>query len=189
VSGATGFARSLALALLAALGCPPWLGVAGPALGWGLAFQLYAVGSAALYLAAIAPRRMTGVLAAGALGAGGCALALGGASLHTTCVAMALGLGALRSIALWPGTTPGGFTARALAEFALLGGGLALASHLFASRTPFPGALALWGFFLAQSAFFLIPGLAARASAGAAAAGDPFELTTRRLRALLDERN
>jgi len=186
-----GFGRSLAFAAVAAAACPLYLAFAGLLLGWKLAMATYVVALAALYVLGIASRPARGLAAAAgvvlcglamlALGASGVGLAFGVAAL----------LGALRSGLLCRGRAAGGdaFARRLAIEVGLLGGGLALAFHLGRSALA-PEALAVWGFFMAQSAFFLIGGAEARAARRddeAAPDVDPFERAVRRAAALLDE--
>jgi hypothetical protein len=174
------FGRSAVFAAVAAAGWPPWLIVAGPILGAGPVLALYLVIVTAAYLAGMGPpgaRRL-------AVGAGaavlGCALA---AAVHTTSE-LALGLGALlataRSGVLYR-SRPG---RAVVAEVALVGGGLLFARTL-ATPSPFGVMLAVWGFFLVQSTFFLVGGVAARPRAGARR--DPFEEAHAQATALLDE--
>ena len=66
----------------------------------------------------------------------------------------------------------------------LLIGGLALAGHLLGgSHLSF--ALALWGFLLVQSCFFLVPGMTPLSVERDA--GDPFERAYARANSLLEE--
>jgi len=167
------FTRSLVFAALAAAGWLPFVLVAGPLLGGRTALSLYLVVLSAAYVAAIGGR--AAVTAAAALaGAVLLAIARGPAGL-------VLGLGAvvagLRSGLLWPRAP-----ARAVVlEVALVGGGFVFARAL-AGGTPVAVMLAIWGFFLVQSVFFLVTG-AARRTPGR---GDPFEEARRRALALLD---
>jgi hypothetical protein len=68
-------------------------------------------------------------------------------------------------------------------ETCLLAGGLGL-SRFLAGPNPLQIALAIWGFFLVQSFFFLVGGVAERAEV--AAGLDPFELARARALALLE---
>ena len=174
------FGRSVLLAAIIGAAWPAFALVAAPLLGARAALSLYVVGATAVYVAAIAPSIARGV--ATALVA--VAIALGFAVVAGTPGAVVLGaalaLGCARS-----GLLHRGRAARVLAvEALLLGGGLLLARFLFA-----PGALgtalALWGFFLVQSAFFAIGGLRVRDSDGVAP--DRFECARRRALALLEE--
>jgi len=168
-----GFTRGLVFAALAAGGWLPFVLVAGPILGGRTALSLYLVVLSAAYVAAIGSR--VAVTAAAAL-AGAVLLAIARGP-----VGLAVGLGAvvagLRSGVLWPRPL-----ARAVVlEVALVGGGLAFARAL-AGATPFAVTLAIWGFFLVQSGFFLVSRTTERTSGR----GDPFEEARRRALALLD---
>ena len=79
------------------------------------------------------------------------------------------------------------FALRCALEIALIGGGLALATHLFGDGR-FPEAWAIWGFFLVQSAFFLSRGRSAKrpGDTSAPTEPDPFEAACRRARELLE---
>jgi len=110
-------------------------------------------------------------------------VALGLSLVVTTIAELAIGLavilGIARSTVLYRAAA-----ARAVAtEAVLLLGGLLFARFL-AGASLLSTALALWGFLLVQSVFFLIGGVRAR-SAGAPHA-DPFEATYRRAVALLE---
>jgi hypothetical protein len=140
------------------------------------------VAGAAAQLAATAPSRRRGLAAAalcGGLGLGVLALRL---PLAQTALLGAALFGACRSGFLFRQRP-----ARALAvEALLLAGGLALAGWL---AGPWPSlrslALGCWGFWLVQSAYFLVGGVSAR-SDDDAAAGDAFERARSRILALLD---
>lgn len=71
-----------------------------------------------------------------------------------------------------------------VAEVVLLGGGLALARGLL-GPTPGSWALAVWGFFLVQSVYFWLPGLAE--AVPARAPEDAFVQARRRLLRLLED--
>jgi hypothetical protein len=184
------FARSVVFAAVAAAGCLPWAVLAVPLVGPWRAQALYLVVVAVLYTAAIAPRktgarrsslvaRCSGVPAA--LLVAGLALPVMACAHSTT--ELAIGLAALLGIArsgLLYRATP----ARAvLTEAVLLVGGLLFARAL--ADTSWPStALALWGFLLVQSLFFLVP--AVRPRAATAPPIDPFEEAYRHAMALLD---
>jgi hypothetical protein len=174
------FGRSAVFAALAAAGWLPWLVVVGPLTGARAALGLYLVGLTTAYLAGVAPRRASALRAA-------LAAALAGALLVAVARAtgeLALGLGVVlglgRSVVLYRERP-----ARALVtEAALVGGGLLFARAL---ATPSAGGvmLAVWGFFLVQSLFFLVGGVAPRADE--AARRDPFEEAYARAMALVEE--
>jgi hypothetical protein len=190
VSPRGGFSRSLRFALLCAAACGLWIAFAAPLLGRSFAVESAFALAAAAYLIGIAPRRATGMTAATLLLGASAALMLAGVRVSTFAGALAVGIGALRSAWLWP-VSPGdaaAFARRFLAELALLGGGLLFAVKLGQAGV-FPEALALWGFLLVQSAFFVLEGAAAPAVRAEPIAVDPFEGSCRRLRAVLEERN
>ncbi len=173
------FTRSTLFAAVAAAGWLPWVLVAAPILGVSNARAFYLVGTTALYIAGLSPRA-TRQITAGALGglvAGGLGLAA-----HTTtevAIGLAMILGIARSGFLYRAAP-----ARAAAtEGALLLGGLLFARFLAGSPLA-PTALALWGFLLVQSLFFLIAGVRVRSPGGQRA--DPFEEAHRRALTLLE---
>lgn len=172
-----GFARSLGFAVLAALGVSVVLALAAPIARGGLALTL--AGLAVAYLAWIAGsrRRALGVVL---LATPAAALVLVLApGLASVAVGQALLVSVGRSGFLYRSA---GLRRLAL-EAALLLGGLVLAGAL-ASHSAFGIALAVWGYFLVQSAFFLAAGAGGREGAPA---GDPFERVRERLERLLDE--
>ena len=173
------FARSAVFAAVAGFGVTPWLLIAAPLLGMRWALTFYLVALAAISVLAFAPslRRGLGACAAVAV-LGGCV-----AVTTRTLPELALGLAALlataRGVLLYRRRS-----ARAVAlEVALIGGGLLLARFL-AGPSLVSIMLALWGFLLVQSFFFLVPG--ARVRAPAAPQQDPFDAAHERARALLD---
>jgi hypothetical protein len=185
-----GFARSLCFAVLCAGACAVWMPFAAPILGRTLAAELAFSAAAAAYLIGIAPRRTTGTTAAALLLAVCAALTVVGVRASTFAVALAAATGVLRSAWLWPVARgdAAAFARRFLAELALVGGGLAFGLQLVHSAVA-REALALWGFLLVQSAFFVLEGAAAPAVRAETTALDPFEGSCRRLRAVLEERN
>jgi hypothetical protein len=178
------FARSAVFAALAAAAWLPWVLTAGPVLGWWPTQALYLVVVAACYVAGLPsgpaggppPHRLRAALLAALAGLGAALLA------HST-TELALALAALLGVAR-SGFLYRAAPARALAgEAGLLLGGLLFARHL-AAPTVFATALAVWGFLLVQSLFFLIGGVAPRRAAPARL--DPFDDAHRRAEALLD---
>ena len=99
--------------------------------------------------------------------------------LGFTAVAAAALVAAVRSGILYRGPQP----RLLLLEAVLLLGGLATAK-LLASPGVLGIALAVWGYFVVQSLYFLLARPRARAGT---AAGDPFESARERLEGLLDE--
>ncbi len=184
------FSRSQRFALLCAAACGLWIALAAPLLGRGIAVQSAFAAAAAAYLIGIAPRRASGMTAAALLLGASAVLMLAGVRASIFACALAAGVGVLRSAWLWP-VLPGdaaAFARRFAAELALLGGGLVFAAKL-GHAAVLPEALALWGFLLVQSAFFVLEGAAAPACRAEPIAVDPFEGSCRRLRAVLEERN
>jgi hypothetical protein len=162
------FGRSAAFAAAIALGWIAWFVIAAPVIGVGAARSLYLVAATALYTGALAaspPRRASTTVVVGALGLVLAAVAAGGPELA---LGLAILLGTARGAFLHR-TTP----ARAVAiEAVLVIGGLAFARFL-ATGAAQPTALALWGFLLVQSCFFLVGGIAVRRGDGRHP--DPFE--------------
>jgi hypothetical protein len=187
MSPSGGFAHSLRFAMLSAAACALWLTFAAPLLGRALALESALSLAAAAYLLGIAPRRATGLTAALLLLAVSGVLLLGGVRVATFASALAVAIGVLRSTWLWPieRGAAAAFARRFLAELALVGGGLAFAGQLIRAAI-FPEALALWGFLLVQSAFFVLEGAAAQAGHAEQTSIDPFEDSCRRLRAALE---
>ena len=166
MSGRTGgFASSLGFAMFAALATVPFVLVAAPIVGGGTILVLGSLLLGTGYLLAIAPSWSRGVrIAMVALGLG-IVLAIaaptkGAAVLGAVCV-----LGVLRSGFLYRSRP-----VRALViETGLLSSGLLLASILASSGVAagygsmgLRFALAVWGFFLVQSLFFVLGGISVR---------------------------
>ena len=174
-----GFARTLVFGALAALGVPAaWLLLA-PVLGSSLLLSLYWTGLAIAYPAWIAGSLRRG-LAAGALAGFGALVLL--AFLPGPPVAAlgtALLIAAVRSGFLYRAPQPRLLVLEAL----LLVGGLGVANAL-ASPGVLGEALAVWGYFLVQSLYFLVARPRPRA---ATPGGDPFERASERLERLLNE--
>lgn len=175
--GAT-FVGSLAFAVVAGLAAVAGVLLTGPVLGRSLALALCAAASVVLYLLTIAPSWGAGVraaaLAAVAIAMLSVALPMPGAIL--------LGVGAALAVirsGLLHRSTPG----RSLViEVGLVSVGLAFARGLYGPGHLDPG-LAVWGFFLVQSLFFLV-GERARSSSQTEA--DPFEHAVQRMQEVLD---
>jgi hypothetical protein len=174
-----GFARSLLFAAGAAGAFPVFALVANPVLGRASALSLYLLGIAAVYAAGLAPRRSRAVVVAGIASALGAGVLLLAPSVGTVAAGAALMVGVCRSGVLYRSRR-----ARALlAETLLLAGGLALARFLAGPDT-LQVAFAIWGFFLVQSFFFLLGGVAERTET--AAGLDPFEVARGRAIALME---
>lgn len=173
-----GFARTLAFGLAAALGVPA-VAVALAPVGSSLALCLYLVGLAIAYLGWIAGSRRRALVAGAIASAAVLLLPVLGPSVGFTAVAAALLLAAVRSGYLYRGASP-----RALVlEVGLLLGGLATAK-LLATPGVLGMALAVWGFFVVQSLYFLLARPRARTPGGG---GDPFERVRERLEGLLED--
>jgi hypothetical protein len=175
------FSGGLLFAASAAAGVFPWLLVAAPIVGRFAALALYLVATLAAYLAAIAPDRPRGVRVATAAVVAGLAFAASASSIAVLAVTLAAVLAVGRSVFLYVRSP-----ARAvLVEAALFAGGLSFARFL-AGGPVFAVALAVWGFFLVQSLYFLVTD--ARPRTIARRHPDPFEDAHARALALLDDR-
>jgi len=171
------FGRSATFAAVAAGGWVPWALVVGAILGVWNAGALYLIGLVTCYVAGLCPqgtRRMAAVTGLAAL-----ALACAAGSIIELCIGLAVLLGIARSGFLYR-TAP---ACAVLTEAVLLVGGLLFARFLggpsLASTT-----LAIWGFLLVQSVFFLVAG--GRARKVGARHGDGFEEVYRLATTLLD---
>jgi hypothetical protein len=173
-----GFARSLAFAACAAAGLPVAVTFAGLLFGGAAAARLYLIAAAGIYASGLSPDRSRRVaaLAFGALA--GAVLALLPLDLRATAIGAAGIVGFARS-ALIAQTR----SLRGIAIEIVLGAtGLAVAAH-FARGGLFALCLALWGYFLIQSGYFLIGGRAADAETER----DPFDRARERLLRLLED--
>lgn len=172
------FVGSALFAAIAAAAYLPWMILVGPIVGGWNAQALYLLLTTAAYVAGLAAPRWR------ALPAVAFVVVVGGAALvvapNTTELVLCLAalLGIARSGFLYHAAPP----RAALLELGLLGGGLLLARFLRGTGYP-TAVLPVWGFFLAQSCFFLVGGMRARA---AAADVDAFEAAHRRAVSLLD---
>ena len=181
------FGRSLLFALLVALAYPVYRAAIGAVFGVPLAFASYAALAAALYLFGIARHPARGLAAAFATLACCFGLVMIGATAREIALAAAALVGVFRSGLLYAGAGSRGFGRRFGVEAGLLGSGLALACLLSPAGAA-PGGFAFWGFFLAQSGFFLLGGSAARTRRAGQEPPppDPFAESCRRARELLD---
>lgn len=175
-----GFVPSAIFAAVAASAVVPWLVLAAPLLGGRRAVAVSLVLVTATYLAGIAPsRRRAAGAAVAALLAGAVLLVV---TWHPLELAVGLGvaLATLRSGVLFQAPP-----ARAVVlEAALVGGGLCFARFL-GGPGPLGVAFAVWGFFLVQSLWFLVGGVAERAAP--ARGTDPFDDAWARALAILDD--
>jgi hypothetical protein len=172
------FARSILFAALAAGFALPWRALTRPIFGREWAVVLYLVFVVAAYLGGLAPERRRGIAAFVVSVFVGAAVALAASAPAE----VALGLGALLAVGR-SGFLYRAPTARAvLIETVLVGGGLVFARFL-AGHSPLSLALALWGFFLVQSFYFLVGGVRVR---GGGRHPDPFQDAYGRALALLE---
>jgi len=170
------FVRGLLLAAATALGWPPWALCVAPLIGYSAASRLYLAAVTTLWTVATTPSRQRRLPLAVLAGTAALAVAI----LARGAGELAVGLAAVVGLAR---VTPQRGEARALmAEILLLGGGLLFARFL-AAPSLLSLSLALWGFLLVQSLYFL---------AGATQRGipashtDPFEEAHRRAMALIE---
>ncbi|MBW2281499.1 MAG: hypothetical protein JRG76_14450 [Deltaproteobacteria bacterium] len=173
-----GFTPGLLFAAVAAAASIPAAIVLAPILGRLDAHALLLTGILSVYAAGLAatPARAAGVgLAIGALGL---AMQVFGAHLGEIAIGLTAALAICRSGVLFRSRP----ARAALAEGVLGLLAVGLAEFLY-GPTAFGFALALWGYLLVQSAWFLVPGT--RRSAESAAILDPFEEADRRARALM----
>lgn len=174
-----GFPRTLLFGALAGVGWPAAALLLTVAFDARDALAIYLVGVAAIYVAGLggSPRR--------ALGNGLLALGLGALLLLLApgMATVALGAALLVGLCRFRLYGEGGRTRAAVVELGTLGLGLALARAL-AGPSPMAVALAIWAFFVAQSLYFLAPGLRRRHRDVDSI--DPFDLAVRRAEALMD---
>jgi hypothetical protein len=172
------FPRTVAFSAIAALGWVPWLILTAPIVGTWNARALYLIAVLTLYVAGIAGFPAMRLRVALATGLAGVGVALVSASTTELVVGLVLVLGVARSAYLYSTAA----TQAVIREVILLSSGLLLARVLAAS--PGSTGLALWGFLLVQSFFFLLPVTEARAASKRYP--DPFEEAHRRALAILD---
>lgn len=173
------FGRSTVFAVLGAIAAGAWLLAAGPLLGVRRALTLYLVGLAATYVAGLGSSRRRALGAAVATAVVGCGFGLVTGTLGELALGLAVVLALARSAFLYRRPP-----ARAVAiEAVLVIGGLLFARFL-AGTSMLSVMLALWGFLLVQSVFFLIGGVWVRASESTCR--DPFDAAYTRALALLD---
>jgi len=174
------FGGSLVFSALAAACLPAaWL-LLGPVMGRFDAIALTVVATSSLYLVGIAPSLRRGIPVALAAGGVGLVVLCFAHSLREVAIASAVIVAVARSGVLYRARP-----LRALAlELGLTMGGLGLAGFL-AGRGPLELALALWGYLLVQSCFFLVAGVHERAPV--TGPDDPFDRARIRLLSLLEE--
>ena len=172
------FGSSLAFAALAAAGLPVAVTFAGALFGGEAAARLYVIAAAGLYAIGLCPDRSRRVAALAFCALVGMILALLPLGLRDTAIGAAGLVAFTRGILL-----PDSRNLRALAIEAVLGtAGLAVAAW-FARGGLLALCLAIWGYFLVQSGYFLFG--ARGADAGEAA--DPFDRARVRLQRLLED--
>lgn len=148
------FVRSALFAGLAAALWFPWALAAAPVIGAWSARALYLIAVTAAYVGGLSRQRTRAWPLATAIAFVGVGAALLVSSTAELVIVLAASLGIARSRILYRSTP-----ARALAiESLLLVGGLLFARHL-GGYGLISTALALWGFLLVQSVFFLIGGV------------------------------
>ncbi len=184
MSGWNSFGKSLLFALLAA-SCFPLFALAMSAFGGMHSFSLYFVLATSVYLCGLGRHRPRSLAAGVVTAACGLGALMAGATLVEVSLLLAALLGIFRSGLLFHNTGKGGkHFGRAFAiEVTLLGAGLGLTFFLL-DYSILSQALALWGFFLVQSAYLLIGGEWRREENEAV--GDPFGRACARAYALMD---
>lgn len=186
MTGRAAFARSVWFAAGAGAGWPPWVLGAEAVLGRQSALALYLTAVSAAYAGAVlAPARgggdppMTPAWVAALLAVAAAAAVAGIARTPAElAIGMAAALGLARSILYRVAPAR-----RVATELMLLGGGLLFARFLIGPSL-LSSAVAIWGFLLVQSLFFLLPGICPHPRPDVA--GDAFEEAHRRALALLE---
>jgi hypothetical protein len=174
-----GFSRSVAFGAAAAAAYVPFALAIGPALGRQGALFAFLALLIPFYLTGIGLTRRRGVAAAVLATGIIVATTVSYATVREGLVVVALALGLARSGLAQPGT----FVRSVVLETLLFVGGLSVASVLVGSST-LSVAIALWGFFLVQSVFFLVAGPRSSSSQGSI---DPFDEAHDRATAILDD--
>lgn len=168
--------RSIAFAVVAAIGWIPWAVIAAPLIGVGGAHALYLIGVVAFYVGGLVEQGMARLRVTFIVGLAGAGVALAAGTTTMLVIGLTLVLGVARSGFLYP-TDPSRAVVR---EALLLVSGLCLARFVSGPFLP-STALALWSFLLVQSLFFLVPREAGRARPRP----DPFDEARRRTLELL----
>lgn len=173
------FGRSLVFAALAAAGLPVAVTFAGALFGGEGAARLYLIAAAGIYAIGLCADRSRRVAAFAFAAFAGMILALVPLDLRVTAIGAAGIVAFARGILL-----ADAFSVRTLAiEAAFAAAGLVTAAW-FARGGLLALCLAIWGYFLVQSGYFLIG--ARRPSAGEASR-DPFDQARARLQRLLED--
>jgi hypothetical protein len=195
----SGFSRTILFGLLAAVSLPASVVALSPVLGASDALAMHAIGAVSGYLAILVPglrRRLCVLALAGAFGllvwlfAGSLAELALGLSLEVAVVRSGLLYRLSYRLSYGPraqhargGTEPSGQgRLRAVAIEAIVLLVALLTARFLAVPGLVGGMLALWGWFVAQSFYFLFDGLAPRRRQPQ---GDPFEAARRGLEELL----
>ena len=173
------FSRSALFGAVAAAAVAPFLLTLGPWLGVQWALVGFAALVIPLYLTGLGDTRRRGMAAAVFGSALIAAIAILDPTPRDALVAMALVLGLARSGLAYPGS----FVRSAIVELLLQVGGLSVAATLIGSST-LSVVLAIWGFFLVQSVFFLLSATRSSAPRGEV---DPFDEARDRAIAILDD--
>ena len=148
------FRASLMLALVISLATIPWLTITAPSLGVLNAIAWLAIPGIAVYLFVIAPRPAVGFMAGTAA-----SVALMGSRLLTSdpsflIAVICLTLAVTRSMALYRRSPT-----RALSIELILGIGSLLVARFLGGSSPLSWGLAIWGYLLTHSLYFLIADL------------------------------
>lgn len=173
------FPRSVAFAALAAIGWLPWMMLSVPLVGVWNARALYLIAVLTLYVSGLAATPTTRLRVAVATGLAAAVVALAAGSTTELAIGLALALGVARSAFLYR-TASGRAVVR---EVILLFAGLLLA-RFFTAASPASTGLALWGFLLVQSLFFLVPAVCEKPAP--TSHPDPFEEAHRRALSILE---
>lgn len=173
------FLVSLALGGFLALSSLPWLIVVGPVLGYAYGLSLFAVPALWIYLTWTAPPRGRGWIVATITSTGLVGIHLLTLDATLTLYAIPVVLGSARSIGLYGQTS----AARALTVEAMLAAASLTVARVLFTGSLLSSAMAVWGFLLVQSLFFLIRNTGDKKTK---TAEDPFETAYQRADSLLD---
>ncbi len=161
------FLSSLGIALLISLATVPWMLLTAPIISVYGSLAWLAIPGLAVYLIVIAPRPTRGLTVALVASSTLLLVTIVTSDYTLRLLAAPLALGIARSGWLYRRSA-----GRALVlELGLMLGGLGLA-HMLAGATVLSWALAVWGFLMTQSLFFLVADLRDREFK---TPGDPFE--------------
>jgi hypothetical protein len=175
-----GFGRSVVFAALAAAGLAPFTLLVSPWLSQVEALLAYAWLSAAIYPLGLGASVRRGLAGSAITLAAAAGVALVDPGARATLIAAAVSLAVVRSGALYARRLP-----RAIViETGFVLGGLAIANALLGASI-LSTTLAIWGFYLVQSVFFLVGG--SRWERRARVPADPFEAARDRALAILDD--